>query len=148
MGTPMQGWVNLLKANGDTNDLLFDEFQVDTQIGQVAEQSTPPMKGGKKRTRNFTPQEDNMLVTAWLEVSLDPVQGTDQTRSTYWKRIHDYYHEHKTFESERNISSLSHRWGIIHKSVNRFCGWLTQVQNRKESGLTEQDRVSCLIVLM
>ena len=46
-----------------------------------------------------------MLVKAWLEISLDPILGTDQTRSTYWKRIHDYYHEHKTFESERNISS-------------------------------------------
>ena len=89
-----------------------------------------------------------MLVKVWLEISLDPVQGTDQTRSIYWKRIHDYYHEHKTFESERNISSLSHRWGIIHKSVNRFYGWYTLVQNRKESGLTEQDRVSYLIVLI
>jgi len=89
-----------------------------------------------------------MLVKAWLEISLDPILGTDQTRSTYWKRIHDYYHEHKTFESERNISSLSHRWGIIHKSVNRFCGWYTQVQNRRESGLTVLDKVSCLILLI
>jgi hypothetical protein len=53
-----------------------------------------------------------MLVKAWLEISLDPVQGTDQTRSTYWKRIHDYYHEHKTFESERNINSLSLTVGV------------------------------------
>ena len=144
----LQSWVDLVSANGDTNDLFFDDFQVETHVEQVAEQSTPPLKPNKKRTRNFTPEEDNMSVTAWLEISLDPVQGTDQTRSIYWKRIHDYYHEHKTFESERNVSSLSHRWGIIHKSVNRFCGWYTQVQNRKESGLTEQDRVSYLIVLI
>jgi len=90
---------------GDTNDLFFDDFQVETHVEQVVEQSTPPLKPNKKRTRNFTPEEDNMSVTAWLEISLDPVQGTDQTRSTYWKQIHDYYHEHKTFESERNISS-------------------------------------------
>ena len=42
-----------------------------------------PLKPSKKRTRNFIPQKDNMLVKAWLEISLDPVQGTDQTRSTY-----------------------------------------------------------------
>ena len=38
--------------------------------------------------------------------------------------------------------------GIIHKSVNRFCGWYTQVQNRRESGLTEQDKISYLILLI
>lgn len=85
MGTPMQSWVDMVSANGDTNDLFFDEFQAETHVEQVAEQSTPPLNVGKKRTRNFTPKEDNMLVTAWLQVSLDPVQGTDQTRSTYWK---------------------------------------------------------------
>ena len=95
----IQSWVDLVSANEDTNDLFFDDFLVETHVEQVAEQSTPPLKPSKKRTRNFTPHEDNMLVTAWLEISLDPVQGTDQTRSTYWKRIHDYYHEHKIFES-------------------------------------------------
>ena len=89
-----------------------------------------------------------MLVKAWLEISLDPAQGSDQTRSTYWKRIHDYYHEHKLL-SPSVISVLSLTvGGIIHKSVNRFCGWYAQVQNRRESGLTKQDKVSCLILLI
>ena len=69
----MQSWVDLVSANGDTNDLFFDDFQVETHVEQVAEQSTPPLKPSKKRTRNFNPQEDNMLVTAWLEISLDPI---------------------------------------------------------------------------
>ena len=29
-----------------------------------------PLKPSKKRTRNFIPQKDNMLVKAWLEISL------------------------------------------------------------------------------
>jgi hypothetical protein len=32
MGTPMESWVNLLEPNGDTNDLCFDDFQVETQV--------------------------------------------------------------------------------------------------------------------
>ena len=114
--------------------LCFDDFQVETHVEQVAEHCTPPLKPSKKRTRNFIPQEDTMLVKAWLEISLDPILGTDQTRSTYWKQIHDYYHEHKTFESERNISSLSHRWGIIHKSVNRFCDGILRFRIEKKAG--------------
>jgi hypothetical protein len=56
MGTPMESWVNLLERNGDTNDLCFDDFQVEThveisqvetqvEISQVethADQCTPP----------------------------------------------------------------------------------------------------------
>jgi hypothetical protein len=34
----MESWVNLLSGNGDTNDLCFDDFQVETH----AEQCTPP----------------------------------------------------------------------------------------------------------
>ena len=70
----------------------------------------------KKRTRNFSEKEDILLASAWLEVSMDAVQSIDQTRNSNWQRIHEYYHKHKTFESDRNISSLSHRWGIIQGS--------------------------------
>jgi hypothetical protein len=42
MGTPMQSWVNFLSCNGDTNDLCFDEFQVETQGETHVEQCTPP----------------------------------------------------------------------------------------------------------
>ena len=116
-------------------------FGISPEGQNVVEQASQSTKGSKKRSKNFTLKEDNMLVEAWLEVSLDAVQGVDQPRATYWQRIHDYFHEHKDFQSDRNISSLSHRWGIINESVNRFCGWLTAIQNRNQSGVTEQDEV-------
>ncbi|OEL31761.1 hypothetical protein BAE44_0007218 [Dichanthelium oligosanthes] len=102
---------------------------------------TPVIKVNKKRTRNFSVQEDNLLVAAWLEISMDAVAGIDQPRGTYWERIHDYYHVHKEFESDRNPNSLAHCWGIILAEVNRFCGWYAQVANRPPSDATEQDVV-------
>jgi len=72
---------------------------------------------------------------------MDAVQGIDQPRATYWERIHDYYHLHKEFDSDRNCNSLTHRWGIILEMVNKFCGWYGQVQRRAQSGTTEQDKV-------
>lgn len=71
----------------------------------------------KKRTRNFSEKEDILLASAWLEVSMDAVQSIDQTRSSYWQRIHECYHKHKTFESDRNISYLSHTVGVSFKEV-------------------------------
>jgi len=78
-------------------------------------------------------QEDNLLVAAWLEISMDAVQGIDQPRATYWERIYEYYNMHKEFESDRNSNSLAHRWGIIQEAVNKFCGWYGQIERRPQS---------------
>ena len=142
---------DLLNQNGvgSSADLEWDETQfaspqedqmvVEEAVVEV--EASPVLKGNKKRTRNFSVQEDNLLVAAWLEISMDAVQGIDQPRATYWERIHDYYHLHKEFDSDRNCNSLTHRWGIILEMVNKFCGWYGQVQRRAQSGTTEQDKV-------
>jgi hypothetical protein len=56
----------------------------------------------KRRTTNFNIDEDKLLVSAWLNVSLDPIQGTDQSKSTYWSRIHQYFHANKMFDSDHS----------------------------------------------
>ncbi|CAN6272822.1 unnamed protein product [Urochloa humidicola] len=99
------------------------------------------MKGNKKRSKNFSVKEDNLLVAAWLEIGMDAVQGADQPRATFWERIHEHYHSHKDFDTDRSWNSLAHRWGIIQDAVNKFCSWYGHVQRRNESGVTEQDKV-------
>jgi hypothetical protein len=37
----------------------------------------------KKRSRNFSVDQDKLLVSSWLNVSQDPIQGVDQERDTY-----------------------------------------------------------------
>jgi hypothetical protein len=56
-------------------------------------------------------------VAAWLEISMDVVQGINQPRATYWERIHEHYHLHKDFETDCNCGSLAHRCGIILEAV-------------------------------
>uniref|UniRef100_A0A0A8Y013 Myb-like domain-containing protein n=1 Tax=Arundo donax TaxID=35708 RepID=A0A0A8Y013_ARUDO len=99
------------------------------------------MKPSRKRTKNFSEQEDILLVQAWLEISMDPIHGNEQSRSTYWERIHDHFHKHRNFESDHSANSLTHRWSTILESVNRFCGWYYQIQNRRQRVVTEQDKV-------
>ncbi|RYR78608.1 hypothetical protein Ahy_A01g003446 isoform B [Arachis hypogaea] len=58
-------------------------------------------------------KEDEMLISAWLNVSTDPVVGTDQKGETFWSRIHSYCVEFCTdmtrgvVASSRNIRSGS-----------------------------------------
>ncbi|KAI8542765.1 hypothetical protein RHMOL_Rhmol08G0165200 [Rhododendron molle] len=69
------------------------DAQVFTQASQTPTQkgSTPKraQRGGK-----FTIEEDKLLVSAYLNVSLDAVQGNGQKLKTYWRRVWDYFHEH------------------------------------------------------
>lgn len=106
--------------NSDNNNLSMDGFSIlpeeqqspaipgeaDQQLAVAG--STPSARPNQKRSKNFNEKEDKLLVSAWLNISTDPVLGTNQNRGTFWSRVHEYYHSNKEFESDRSESSLSH----------------------------------------
>ena len=94
-----------------------DQQSQATQVGPAA----PSVRPNHKRSKNFSDHEDEVLVSSWLNISLDPVVGKDQKGGRYWSRIYEYFHEHKTCSSKRSINSLMHRWETIQKCVNKFC---------------------------
>ena len=112
---------------------------------QVVNQMSPPkVESIAKKLEcgaNFSIQEDNLLVSAFLNVNQDVVQSTNQKKGTYWKRISDYYHKWKTFESTRTQTSLMNRWSTIQKCTNKFCEYLSQIDSMNQSGMTEEDKV-------
>ncbi|CAO2163839.1 unnamed protein product [Urochloa humidicola] len=67
------------------------------ESGQAApiDHGSAASKGSQGRSKNFTDEEDKLLVSAWLNVGMDPVQGVDQPQSTFWARIYDYFHRFK-----------------------------------------------------
>src|SRR6266542_1864851 len=71
-------------------------------------ENTPSSRPNQKRSKKFSEKDDKMLVSAWLNISTDPVSGTNQKGGTFWKRIFEYYHTNKDFTSERSQSSLLH----------------------------------------
>ena len=68
--------------------------------------------------------------------------GVNQSSGGYYKRIHDYYKQHKPEGSERSQIAIQHRWAAIQKAVNKFCCFKSAVDRRDQSGTNEQDRVS------
>jgi len=72
---------------------------------------------------------------------MDAFQGNQQKHKVYWKKICDYFHEHKTLGANCNQTSLMNQWSTIQLAVNKFCGFFAQIENRSQSGLTEQDKV-------
>jgi hypothetical protein len=80
---------------------------------------------------------------------LDKIQlmETSKKNSTFWGRVKKHYHEHRTFESNSNWSSLKHRWGTIKKKISIFQGFHESVERRNESGKTRNDKVNFLFIL-
>jgi len=99
-------------------------------------------KSSQGRTKNFSSAEDILLVSAWLNVDMDPVQGVDQSQGTYWRRIYKYFHANKTFESTRTEVSLMNRWCGIQHDVNVFCRCVARIEAKNQSGSIVDDKIA------
>lgn len=141
-----------MNGGGSYMDLMFDgSDQIGPNISssQPADQNVSPPDGNafqarpsQKRSKNFSEEEDILLVSAWLNVSQDAVHGADQSKNTYWGRIYEYFQKNKTFESNRTQGSLSNRWSGIQLDVNKFAGCVSRIDARNQSGHTIQDKVT------
>ena len=65
----------------------------------------------------------------------------NQTSGGYYKRMHDYFNEHKPEGSNRSQIAVQHRWALIQKAMNKFYAHKAAVDRLNESGKNEQDRV-------
>ena len=113
-----------------------------------AKKASASKASASKRQKNFSKAEDLTLVDAYLEITQDPIIGVDQSRDCYWKRIDAYFHANKSEDHGRTQGSLQHRWAIIQEQVNRFCACYIQVQNRNQSGMTRENKVTNMLCMV
>jgi hypothetical protein len=69
----------------------------------------PTSRPNHKRSKKISDQEDEVLVSAWLNISMDPIVGKGQKVGRYWSRIYKYFNEHKPCQSQCTINSLMRR---------------------------------------
>ncbi|XP_015689098.2 uncharacterized protein LOC102708776 isoform X1 [Oryza brachyantha] len=131
-------FTNLLVNDQESHDLPPPSHTSNDDVPRAS-------KGSQKRTKNFRDDEDRLLVSAWLNIGMDPIQGSDQPLGAYWRRIHQYFHANKTFDSDRTQGPLMNRWGVIQHDVNLFCGCLSKIETRNQSGCSVDDKVSLFV---
>lgn len=112
----------------------------DTQSAPVVEPSRSTK--GSKRTKNFHWEEDEVICSGWLYISKDPINGANQTRSTFWSRVHAFFEKEKKTTAVRSESSIMHRWLTIQSQVNKFCSYYAAIERRNKSGTTIQDKIA------
>ncbi|KAM0835244.1 hypothetical protein ACQ4PT_063049 [Festuca glaucescens] len=147
---PMDGDQSFL----DTVSFGYSQTQLESPIGEQAtpstqHQATPSTqhsaiteKGKSNKRKNWSSDEDKVLIAAWANTSMDIV-GTDQNRETYWARISEYYNTHKESSwPERNANAINCRYTLINRETAKFCGCLQQILNLEESGRTIQEKTN------
>ncbi|XP_037409726.1 glutathione S-transferase T3-like [Triticum dicoccoides] len=131
----------------DTIGFGYTQTQPDSPIREQATPSTQHRsaiteKGKSNKGKNWSSDEDKVLIAAWANTSLDIV-GTDQNRDAYWDRISEYYNTHKESSwPERNANAINCRYTTINRETSKFCGCLQQILNREESERTIQEKTN------
>ncbi|KAI8022477.1 Protein ZINC INDUCED FACILITATOR-LIKE 1 [Camellia lanceoleosa] len=140
------------QGNAYFSDLMNNEFDLDHDFTTESPQQESQCLSFSpeiitqttkisQRKGNFTVEEDMMLISSWLNISLDPIRGNEQKSKAYWLRVWENFNKYKTFDSERTQTSLMNRWSTIQLATNKFCGCFSQVERLNRSGSTENDKI-------
>ena len=131
-------FVNLLE---DTYEYMMETPNVSGYNNNPSPFQVESTKKPKTRQANFAIEEDLTLISSYLAISQDPVQGTDQTYEILWIRVHEYFHAHTTSKTKRTIGSLQNRWSTIQLGTNKYSGCLAKIESLRQSGLTKENKV-------
>ncbi|XP_013617238.1 PREDICTED: glutathione S-transferase T3-like [Brassica oleracea var. oleracea] len=84
-----------------------------------------------KERRKWSPQEDLILIGAWLNTSKDAVKNTEQKAGAFWKRIIDYYNASPLLVGTipRELTPAKQRWARINADVSKFVGCYDQAMS-------------------
>ena len=64
--------------------------------------------------------EDKLLISSWLNVSIDPLIGTDQKGEAIWDRIQNYCEESNLGLIKREVIAIKKRWQQINEGAQRY----------------------------
>ena len=93
-------------------EVCTEQSPSENQLGSIAKK---PGRGVK-----FIAEENLLLVSAWFNISMDPIVGNQQKHNTYWDNIYEYFEKEKTSCISRTANSLMHRWSTIQIKTNKF----------------------------
>ncbi|WZZ73655.1 hypothetical protein YC2023_085025 [Brassica napus] len=94
-----------------------------------------------KERRTWTPTDDVVLISSWLNTSKDPIVGNEQRSIVFWKRIAGYYNASPKLAGceKRETAHCKNRWHKINDIVCKFCGAYEAANREKTSGQNEND---------
>ncbi|XP_024004156.1 glutathione S-transferase T3-like [Eutrema salsugineum] len=125
---------------------LAEPFPYLDQVPLFSTQGSQPsnlneMPTERRERKQWSPAEDILLISAWLNTSKDSVVGNEQRLGAFWQRVSLYYAEnlHTAGSEAREAGQCKQRWHKINDLVSKFCGAYEAASREKASGINEND---------
>ena len=116
----------------------FGESEIPAFSSQQSEDAPVDTPVERLVRRKWTPADDEVLISAWLNSSKDAIVGNEQKSGTFWNRVGDYYAEspHGGEDGEkREHLHCKKRWQRINDQVNKFCAAYSAAERQISSGI-------------
>ena len=85
--------------------------------------------------KKWSLEEDKRLIRSWINIGTDAVVGSDQKKSSFWKRVAETFNEHRPRgASIRSWKTLNGRWSRCSPLVSKWAGILLEVERSNHSG--------------
>ena len=105
-----------LQYDGSLTDLLMNDTDLyddtiqsnSTVLAPVQNEVVPRLKKSQ-RTKNFSVEEDKLIVSTWLNTSKDAITENEQQGGAFWQRILQYLELHGGNQEEHSQSSIKSR---------------------------------------
>ncbi|XP_013704361.1 glutathione S-transferase T3-like [Brassica napus] len=135
---------SVLHENSPYESFHSGSSEIPQFSSQQCEAPTPPtdipVERGKRH--KWTPADDELLISAWLNTSKDAIVGNNQKSGTFWQRVGDYFLAALLRRDGRQSSEHLHykqRWHKINDQTNKFCGAYAAAEKQISSGQNDND---------
>ncbi|XP_010496344.1 PREDICTED: glutathione S-transferase T3-like [Camelina sativa] len=107
-----------------------------SQVSSAASPSEDTTASRRER-RKWTPYDDRILISGWLNTSKDAVKGNDQKGKTFWNRVANYFSDSPLSDGNEKIGPIQckQRWAKIQNTVGKFWGTYAAAVRAKTSEL-------------
>jgi hypothetical protein len=128
-----------------------EEAATEDPANQLAEPSSSDKKKKKGRALsvpNFTEEEDYVLCVAYVNVSQNPIKGTDQTSADFWSDIETKYsmemektHPGNPYPKRPSLSLNNRFQRNIKRTTNLFMPFWKRVHDAPPSGVATEEEI-------
>ena len=93
-------------------------------------------EGGRRGVRlNWTEEENIRLLSAWVNNSVDPIDGNDKKFDHYWRAVTAEFNSNTpSNDRKRTVVQCKSHWKGVKKEVTKWCGVYSQVTSTWRSG--------------
>ncbi|KAL6641540.1 hypothetical protein ACP70R_019721 [Stipagrostis hirtigluma subsp. patula] len=123
-------------SHGSESSIPCYARQQEKQPINIEESSGSGEEEGRRAPRiNWSEEENNRLLSAWLHNSVDPINGIDKKGEAYWKDVaRDFNNSMPKNGHKRTIRQLKTHWGGVKKDIAKFCGAYSRAKSGWSSG--------------